>query len=106
MQDRSRAAIISAGHAGSTTAYALMLRAIFREIVLIDNDRELAAAEATELSDANVLARPTRIWAGDYADAACAPFEPDGDEPIQYFRQTFYDGSSCSTASPPFYPGC
>lgn len=72
MQDRSRVAIIGAGHVGSTAAYALMLRALFREIVLIDNDRALAAAEAADLSDANALARPARIWAGDYADAASA----------------------------------
>src|SRR3546814_20195753 len=35
---RDRIAIIGAGHVGATTAYALMLRALFREIVLIDND--------------------------------------------------------------------
>lgn len=72
MQDRSRVAIIGAGHVGSTAAFALMLRAIFREIVLIDNDRALATAEAADLSDANALARPARIWAGNYADAASA----------------------------------
>ena len=49
-----------------------MLRALFREIVLIDSDPALAAAEAADLRDANALARPARIWAGDYADAAGA----------------------------------
>jgi L-lactate dehydrogenase len=29
---RNRVAIIGAGHVGATTAYALMLRALFREI--------------------------------------------------------------------------
>jgi L-lactate dehydrogenase len=67
-----RIAIIGAGHVGATAAYALMLRALFREIVLIDQDAALAAAEAADLSDANALARPARIWAGDYADAATA----------------------------------
>jgi len=67
-----RVAIIGAGHVGATAAYALMLRALFREIVLIDSDPALAHAEATDLSDANALARPTRIWAGTYADAATA----------------------------------
>ena len=67
-----RVAIIGAGHVGSTAAYALMLRALFREIVLIDSNTALAQAEAADLSDANALARPARIWAGTYADAASA----------------------------------
>ena len=72
MPPRERVAIIGAGHVGATTAYALMLRALFREIVLIDSDAELADAEATDLSHANALARPARIWAGSYADASTA----------------------------------
>ena len=68
----NRVAIIGAGHVGSTAAYALMLRALFREIVLVDNDQALAAAEAADISDANAQARPARIWAGDYGDAAAA----------------------------------
>jgi L-lactate dehydrogenase len=69
---RSRVAIIGAGHVGATAAYALMLRALFREIVLIDKDTSLAEAEAADLSDANALARPARIWSGTYADVAGA----------------------------------
>lgn len=72
MPPRERVAIIGAGHVGATTAYALMLRALFREIVLIDRDAALAEAEATDLSHANALARPARIWAGSYKDAAAA----------------------------------
>jgi len=49
-----------------------MLRALFREIVLIDANPALAQAEAADLSDANALARPARIWAGTYEDAAQA----------------------------------
>ena len=72
MPQRERVAIIGAGHVGATTAYALMLRALFREIVLIDSDAALAAAEPADLSDANALARPAKIWAGTYTDAASA----------------------------------
>jgi L-lactate dehydrogenase len=72
MHGRERVAIIGAGHVGATTAYALMLRALFREIVLVDSDPALAEAEAADLSHANALARPARIWAGGYADAAAA----------------------------------
>jgi len=67
-----RVAIFGAGHVGATAAYALMLRALVREIVLIDSNMALARAEAADLSDANALARPAMIWAGDYADAALA----------------------------------
>jgi len=69
---RDRVAIIGAGHVGSTAAFALMLRALFHEIVLVDSDQGLAEAEAADISDANALARPARIWAGNYADAAHA----------------------------------
>lgn len=67
-----RIVIIGAGHVGATTAYALMLRALCREVVLIDSDMRRAKAEAQDIADANALARPARIWAGDYADAADA----------------------------------
>ncbi len=57
---------------GATAAYAMMLRALFEEIVIIDSKVELARAEAADLVDANALARPARIWARTYADAASA----------------------------------
>lgn len=69
---RERVAIIGVGHVGATAAYGLMLRALFREIVLVDSDAKRAEAEARDIADANALARPARIWAGDYADAAAA----------------------------------
>lgn len=69
-QTADRVAIVGAGHVGATAAYALMLRALFREVVLIDSDMPRAKAEAQDISDANALARPARIWAGDYTDAA------------------------------------
>ncbi|WP_309629473.1 L-lactate dehydrogenase [Brevundimonas sp.] len=68
----NRIAVIGAGHVGATAAYALMLRALVHEIVLIDSNTALAEAEAADISDANALARPARVWAGDYADAATA----------------------------------
>lgn len=72
MSDLQRVAIIGAGHVGSTTAFALMLRALVHEIVLLDDNMALAQAEAADLSDANALARPARIWSGTYAEAARA----------------------------------
>ncbi|MDB5439213.1 MAG: L-lactate dehydrogenase, partial [Caulobacteraceae bacterium] len=72
MTKHQRVAIIGAGHVGATAAYALMLRALVSEIVLIDSDTTLAKAEAADIADANALARPARIWAGNYEDAAGA----------------------------------
>ncbi|MBB5712638.1 L-lactate dehydrogenase [Sphingomonas xinjiangensis] len=68
MPSSSRVAIIGAGNVGATAAYALMLRGLFAEIVIIDRDADRAAAEATDIADANAVARPARIWAGDYSD--------------------------------------
>jgi len=72
MSGPSRIAIIGAGHVGATAAYALMLRGIVAEIVLIDKSAEHAAAEATDIADANAIAQPARIWAGDYNDVRTA----------------------------------
>jgi L-lactate dehydrogenase len=72
MSTSSRIAIVGAGNVGATAAYALMLRGLFAEIVLIDHTPERAAAEATDIADANAIAKPVRIWAGDYADVADA----------------------------------
>jgi L-lactate dehydrogenase len=68
----ARVAVIGAGHVGATAAYALMLRGLFSEIVLIDANTALAQAEAADLADAGALARPTRVWAGSYADTVAA----------------------------------
>lgn len=68
MRLSSRIAIVGAGNVGATAAYALMLRGLFAEIVLIDANADRAVAEATDIADANAIARPARIRAGDYAD--------------------------------------
>lgn len=68
MSISSRVAIIGAGNVGATAAYALMLSGSFAEIVLIDRDPDRAVAEATDIADANAIARPARIRAGDYPD--------------------------------------
>ncbi len=68
MTKSSRIVIVGAGNVGATAAYALMLRGLFAEIVLVDTDADRAVAEVTDIADANAIARPARIWAGDYAD--------------------------------------
>ena len=65
-------AIIGCGHVGSTSAYALMLRGVVRDLVLLDADHAVAEAEAMDLQHAVPMGRPVRIRAGDYGDAARA----------------------------------
>ena len=67
---RDTIAIIGCGHVGSTSAYALMLRGVAREIILLDNNRAAAEAQAMDLQHAVPMNRPIRIRAGDYRDAA------------------------------------
>jgi L-lactate dehydrogenase len=68
----SRIAIIGAGNVGATFAYALLQSGLSSEIVLIDANHAKAEGEAMDLNHAMPLARPTRIWAGDYPDCAGA----------------------------------
>jgi L-lactate dehydrogenase len=67
-----RIAIIGCGHVGATSAYALMLSGVGREIVLIDKDVRRAEGEAMDLQQAVPLLSSIRVWAGDYMDAARA----------------------------------
>jgi len=67
-QQLTRIAIIGAGHVGATCAYALQLRGLASEIVLINAHRERAEGEAMDLNHGSLFARPVRVWAGDYSD--------------------------------------
>jgi L-lactate dehydrogenase len=64
--------IVGAGRVGATFAYTLLLSGLVGEIVLIDVDRERAKGEVMDLNHAMSLARPVRLWAGDYEDCAGA----------------------------------
>jgi L-lactate dehydrogenase len=68
----TRIAVVGTGHVGATFAYALLLSGLAAEIVLMDVDRARAEGEAMDLNHTVPFARPTRIWAGDYADCAGA----------------------------------
>ncbi len=68
----TRVAIVGAGNVGATLAYTLLLNGLAAEIVLSDVDRSKAEGEAMDLNHAVPFGRPTRIWAGDYADCTGA----------------------------------
>lgn len=68
----TRVAIVGAGNVGATFAYSLLLSGIASEIVLIDANPAKAEGEAMDLNHAVPMSRPTRVWAGSYADCAGA----------------------------------
>src|SRR5512134_1694815 len=53
---------------GSTSAYALVMRGVGREIVLVDKNRARAEAEANDIFHAVPFAHPLTVQAGEYPD--------------------------------------
>jgi L-lactate dehydrogenase len=64
--------IVGCGMVGSASAFALVMRGVGREIVLVDLDRARAEAEANDIFHAVPFANPLTVRAGDYADVAGA----------------------------------
>ena len=60
--------IVGCGMVGSTSAYALVMSGVGREIVLVDLNRARAEAEANDLFHAVPFSNPLTVRAGDYAD--------------------------------------
>lgn len=64
--------VVGSGLVGSTAAYAMVMRGVGREIVLVDLNRERAQAEADDILHAVPFAHSIEVTAGDYADLAGA----------------------------------
>ena len=62
--------IVGSGLVGSTAAYAMVMRGIGREIVLVDLNEKRARAEAADILHAAPFAEPVLVRAGGYADLA------------------------------------
>jgi L-lactate dehydrogenase len=60
--------IIGSGLVGATTAYAMVMRGVGREIVMVDVNRERARAEADDVLHAVPFASPIDVYAGDYPE--------------------------------------
>jgi L-lactate dehydrogenase len=60
--------IVGSGMVGATAAYALVMRGVGSEIVLVDANQSRARAEADDISHAVPFASPLRVRAGDYSD--------------------------------------
>jgi L-lactate dehydrogenase len=60
--------IVGAGMVGSAAANALVLRGAASEVVLVDQDRRRAIAQAEDILHATPFAYVTKVRAGDYGD--------------------------------------
>src|SRR5688572_6872971 len=60
--------IVGCGLVGSTSAYALVMSGVGREIVLVDLNRARAEAEANDIYHGVPFAHPLSVRAGDYPD--------------------------------------
>lgn len=63
-----KVAVIGCGFVGSASAFCLMQSGLFSEMVLIDVDHDRAEGEALDISHGVPLARPMKIYGGDYDD--------------------------------------
>jgi L-lactate dehydrogenase len=64
--------IVGAGFVGATAAYALVMRGVGRQIVLVDRNEARARAEADDILHAVPFAHPLDVVAGGYPDLAHA----------------------------------
>ncbi|HVK09384.1 MAG TPA: L-lactate dehydrogenase [Gemmataceae bacterium] len=62
--------VVGSGMVGATAAYALVMRGVGREIVLVDKNEARAAADADDIRHAVPFAHPMEVRAGGYADLA------------------------------------
>lgn len=60
--------VIGAGQVGATAAYSMMMRGVGSEIVLVDLNKDLAAAQAIDILHGTPFAHPVRVSAGEMAD--------------------------------------
>jgi len=60
--------IVGSGFVGATAAYALVMRGIATDIVLVDMNMKRAQAEAADILHAVPFVHPVEVYAGDYAD--------------------------------------
>ncbi|MCB0115703.1 MAG: L-lactate dehydrogenase [Caldilineaceae bacterium] len=60
--------VVGTGLVGATAAFALAVRGVASQIVLVDKNMARAEAEADDILHAVPFVQPARVWAGDYAD--------------------------------------
>ncbi|MBR9766615.1 MAG: L-lactate dehydrogenase, partial [Rhodobacteraceae bacterium] len=64
--------IVGAGMVGSSAGFALVMRGVASEVVLVDHNPALALAQAEDIAHAMPFAQPTQVSSGDYEALAGA----------------------------------
>src|SRR5678815_6129587 len=88
--------IVGCGMVGASSAFALVMNGVGREIVLVDLNRARAEAEANDIYHAVPFAHPLTVRAGDYADL-------DGARVVviaAWLRSRVKPACSCCSATP------
>lgn len=68
----NKVAIIGAGNVGATTAYAIMLKNLAAEVILIDINNQKEEGEVWDIADGITVLETGSIRTGDFADARAA----------------------------------
>lgn len=69
-ENRSKVAIVGAGFVGASTAFALSMKQLVNEMVLIDVFNDKAAGEAMDINHGLPFVGQMNVYAGDYSDCA------------------------------------
>lgn len=69
---RGKIVVVGAGFVGSTTAYTIMLDGFFREIVLIDVNKDKADGDALDMAHGTSFLKPVSVYSGYWKDCAGA----------------------------------
>lgn len=64
--------IVGSGFVGATAAYAIVMRGVATDVVLVDVNKKRAQAEAADILHAVPFVHPVEVAAGEYADLAGA----------------------------------
>ena len=80
--------IVGTGMVGSTAAYAMVMRGVGREIVMVDLNKNRAQAEADDIFHAVPFSHSLQVGAGEYVDLAGSRVPVPG-EPVGGDRQPF-----------------
>jgi L-lactate dehydrogenase len=70
MEGEMKVGIVGSGFVGATAAYAIVMRGIAREVVLVDLDERRAKAEADDILHAVPFSHPVEVRAGGYSELA------------------------------------
>ena len=91
--------IVGAGFVGSTTAYALVMRGVAGEIVLIDKNEKRSQAETEDILHAVPFAHSMMVRAGNYPDWGRAGLSLSPQESVKNLESRVWNSWSVTLPS-------